>query len=287
MAKRISPLMALTATGLCMGIIPAVFAGTQILPIVDYLTRYSGQQVIVYGTLTDEVHQHMVQPPPEHQKIAYLRPDSGGQMVIYLAKEVAPCRGALKLSGRVLELRGPSKRPGGPPSKVDETYVEHQLQVENSLCLPTQGLEVDLRLLGQAKVSVAEKQLALARLFKSQKGAIPLLIGHLNDQRIYEKSKTLPPPLNAPAHAAPAPQMVVDIPVSEVVSDLLYQIITPVYSSPHATRGKVYSHSVFLVKDWSRWWKTNQHKTLAQIHTELRPKVDAYWLGKGLTQILN
>ncbi|MGE3724661.1 MAG: hypothetical protein AB7I41_03865 [Candidatus Sericytochromatia bacterium] len=287
MAKFKSPLIALTATTLWLGLTPAVLAGGQILPIVDYLTRYPGQKVTIYGTLTDEIHQHMVHPPPSHKKIAYLKPDIGGQMVIYLNKEAPPCNGALKLSGEVLELRGPSKRPGGPPSKVDETYVEHQLQVDSSLCLPSQGLEVDLRLLGLEKASLADKQQALARLYKAKKVAIPLLIGHLNDQRIYEKGQTLPPPLNAPAHATPAPQMAVDIPVSERVSELLYQIITPVYSSPHATRGKVYSNSVFLVKDWSRWWDKNQHKALAQIHAELKPKVDAYWKGKGQTQVLN
>lgn len=257
------------------------------LPIVDYLTRHAGQKVTIYGRLTDEIHQHMVMPPPTHQKIAYFRPDIGGQTVIYLAKTAPPCQGPLKLVGQVVELRGSSKRPGEPPSKVDQTYVEHQLSVESSLCLPDQGPEADLRLLGLDGPPLSDKEKALARLYQGGKSSIPLLIGHLRDVRLYEKGKELPPPLNAPAHATPAPKMAVDIPVSERVSELLYRIITPVYSSPHAIRGKVYSNSVFMVNDWPRWWDKNQHKALAQIHAELRPKVDAYWKGKGQTQVLN
>lgn len=256
-------------------------------PIVDYLSQYTGQEVIVYGRLTDEIHQHMVQPPPKHQKIAYLKPDIGGQMVIYLAKDTPVCKGALKLTGEVVELRGPSKRPGGPPSKVDDTYVEHQLRVDQSQCLPTEGPEADLRLLGLEQASPTEKQQALERLFKAGKAAIPLLIGHLRDQRVYAKGQAVPPPLNAPANASPPPTLVVNTPVSAVVGELLYRIITPLYSSPYVSRGKVYSTSVFLVKDWESWWAKNQQKSLAQIHTELQPKVDRYWQTKGTAQVLD
>ncbi|MBT9544271.1 MAG: hypothetical protein IV090_02645 [Candidatus Sericytochromatia bacterium] len=275
------------ASALLLGLVPAALAGGNMLPIVDYLTRHAGQKVTIYGRLTDEIHQHMVMPPPSHQKIAYFRPDIGGQTVIYLAKTAPACQGPLKLVGQVVELRGSSKRPGEPPSKVDQTYVEHQLRVESSLCLPAQGLDADLRLLGLEEASLAQKQKARERLYQGGKNAIPLLIGHLRDERNYEKGKTLPPPLNAPVHASPPPPLVVNVPVSQVASELLYQIITPIYSSAYASRRKVYNSDLFLVKDWEKWWAKNQHKSLAQIHTELKPKVDKYWQTKGTAQILD
>ena len=277
----------LIASALLLGLVPAALAGGNMLPIVDYLTRFSGQKVTIYGRLTDEIHQHRVMPPPSHQKIAYFRPDIGGQMVIYLAKEAPTCQGPLKLVGQVVELRGSSKRPGEPPSKVDQSYVEHQLSVESSLCLPAQGPEADLRLLGLAEASLIEKQKARDRLYQGGKNAIPLLIGHLRDLRNYEIGKTLPPPLNAPAHASPPPAVVVNTAVSEVARELLYHIITPIYSSPYASRGKVYNSDLFLVKDWEIWWAQNQHKSLAQIHAELKPKVDRYWQSKGTAQSLD
>jgi hypothetical protein len=293
MFKRKSAQLSLIATiatgtaALLLGLTPAVLAGGQMLPIVDYLTDFTGQKVTIYGTLTTEIHQHMVQPLPSHPKIAYFKPDIGGQMVIYLSQDIRPCKGPLKLIGQVVELRGPGKRPGGPPSKVDQTYVEHQLRVDSSQCLPTQGLEADLRLLGLEQASLIEKQKAQARLYQAGKTAIPLLISHLHDLRSYEQGKASPPPLNAPAHASPPPEILLQIPVLEVVNDLLYRIITPLYSSPYASRGKVFNTSLFLVNDWASWWTQNQHKTLSQIHKELQPKVDKYWQNKGTVQPLD
>ena len=117
---------------------------------------------------------------------------------------------------------------------------------------------------------------------------MPLLIGHLHDQRLYATRQEVPASaMNAPV-TAPAPvPMTVRIPVGQICQDLLYEQIMPEYISPYAGNFKPFSSSIFMIHDWPRWWQANQHKTLAQIRQELEARVDRYWLEHGMVQLLD
>lgn len=94
-------------------------------PAIDSraLSAHVGQQVCVSGRVAVNAWQHLVGTVPGKSP-QYFDLADGGQLVVH-AVEGLPS-GSLELLGRVLEVRGSSKRPG----KVDETYVEYALDVE-------------------------------------------------------------------------------------------------------------------------------------------------------------
>lgn len=93
-----------------------------------------GQSIVVRGSISKIPWQHLIAPPPG-KVVDYLDLEDGGQTVIYVDK-TPPCRGLVEVEGVVLELRGRSKRPGGQPGKVDETYSELQIDVARYRCVP-------------------------------------------------------------------------------------------------------------------------------------------------------
>lgn len=94
-------------------------------PAIDSraLAAHVGQQVCLAGHVAVNVWQHLVGAVPGKTPHYVDLPD-GGQLVVHCAEPLPS--GALELLGRVLEVRGSSKRPG----KVDETYVEYALDVD-------------------------------------------------------------------------------------------------------------------------------------------------------------
>ena len=66
--------------------------------------------------------------------------------------------------------------------------------------------------------------------------------------------------------------------------ELLHRIVTPAPTRPVDHRGKVRSTQVLAIPDWPAFWRRRSGHTLAAIHAELAPLVDAYWAQQGTTQ---
>jgi len=133
-----------------------------------------------------------------------------------------------------------------------------------------------------SNVPLAHKRAVSRALVAAEKAAIPVLIGALRDARVYER-RDIANRMNLPPHTT-LPPLIAAITVGEHCADLLYEIITPRHASPYAGNFKVYSEQVLRVKDWQAWWAAHEHQSLAEIHAELQPLVDAYWQQHGTTQ---
>ena len=125
------------------------------------------------------------------------------------------------------------------------------------------------------------KEEASRKLVERGTAALPLLIAALHDTRVYER-RDISNRMNLPPNAPPPKPVIATITVGDRCRDLLYRIITPTSSSPG--RFKVFSTQILQIDDWDAWWEANRHKTLAQIHDDLRPLVDEYWNQHGTTQ---
>ena len=139
-----------------------------------------------------------------------------------------------------------------------------------------------IEILGR-NVPLAQKREASHALVAAGKTAIPVLISALGDARVYER-RDIANRLNLPPHATSPPPLLAEITVGEHCVDLLYAIITPPYASSYAGNFKVYSEQLLRVEDWQAWWAVYAQKSLAEIHAELQPLVDAYWQQHGTTQ---
>ena len=128
---------------------------------------------------------------------------------------------------------------------------------------------------------LAAKQEASQKLTEGGTAAIPFLIAALHDTRIYER-RDISNQINLPPNAAPPKTILAIVTVGQRCRDLHYQIITPASSS--SGRFKVFSTQILQIDDWPAWWAANKHKSLAQIHDDLRPLVDEYWKQHGTTQ---
>ena len=93
-----------------------------------------GDVVVVRGKLSKLPHQHLigsVTGKREH----YFDVTGGSQTIVYAASLPA-CTGELELRGKVLEVRGASKRPGDTKEmKVDSSYREFHVDVDEARCL--------------------------------------------------------------------------------------------------------------------------------------------------------
>ena len=263
------------------------------LTVTHNLAAHGGRTVAVYGRMSQVPHQHLLAPEAaKGHKVDYFQLDEAYQIVAYFPLAFSGCEGPLRLAGEVLKVEGGSKRPPGQGQEQkrdrDPGYVEHQLKVASWDCLVEDSPAGWLRELGLKTVPAARKQQLLKQLAAQGKAAIPLLIAHLRDERPFGTRQQVPAAaINAPAHA-PAPQPVtVTLPVGPVCSDLLYELITPAYSSPHMRTGKPFSQSYFLIRDWPHWWQANRHKSLEQIRKELEPRIDRYWLEHGTVQVID
>jgi len=131
-------------------------------------------------------------------------------------------------------------------------------------------------------VALAQKREASQQLVGAGKAAIPVLIGCLGDQRVYER-RDIVNRTDLPGFKPPPKPQIANISVGSRCQDLLYEIVTPV-GSPITANFKVFSEQKLQVDDWRVWWAANQGKSLADIHAELKPLVDEYWKRHGTTQ---
>lgn len=89
--------------------------------------------------------------------------------------------------------------------------------------------------------------------------------------------------INRPAHLPTPPQCINPVrteTLGERCERMLYNIVTPSYTSPYMTMltAKQAPPPPFVIEDWNRWWAQQKHHTLEQIHQEARKKIDAFWL---------
>ena len=88
-----------------------------------------GEAATIRGRVAKIIAAHMM-IGVKGKRPTYFDLEGGGQIVVYAVGEL-PADTLLELKGTVLEARGPPKKPGQRPSKVDDTYSEEQLDVES------------------------------------------------------------------------------------------------------------------------------------------------------------
>ncbi|MFO1054615.1 MAG: hypothetical protein U1F36_20525 [Planctomycetota bacterium] len=132
-----------------------------------------------------------------------------------------------------------------------------------------------------------EKEATGRALIASGVDAIPVLIAALDDGRAWETrdvaNRMNLPNNNLPNNAKVEP-LIVTRKVGERCRELLHEVVTPAPTAPPKGNLKLISPQVLLVDDWPGFWAKRRGKTLAQIHDELRPLVDAYFANRGAPQ---
>lgn len=237
------------------------------------------QPTVLYGRISKEINQHLI--AASKKEAVYFDVEGGDQIVAYVSAPIA-CKDRVELTGAMIEVRGPEKRPG-ETTKVDDSYRENQMDVSSWRCLEDIGALLDR--LADPKATADQKEAAKKRILSQGKDALPVLIAHLDDtrpvrRRDFQNYYNLPP-----NHPTPPPVMA-NVSVGEESEKMLYDLITPPPSSSVDFRGKVFSESVLRVKDWKDWWEKNKAKDLPQIHKDLQPLVDKYWKEHGTEQIV-
>jgi hypothetical protein len=251
-----------------------------------------GQDVVLEGKVSQTPWQHMIQDLPK-KVITYFDLDGGNQIVVYTTEEI-PCTGRIRLEGRVILTEGESKRPGSK-----EKYSEVQLDVTRWSCLPDQGdqgtgpFEKLLERLVDQNVTREDKQQVETELLKAGKDAIPVLIGHLKDDRpcwIEDSIANLAELTNRPVGDKTEPKVVKrPVALAERCNDLLLWIITPAgYRSPfeHVFKPRSIGGGMFRVEDWKAWWQRHQGESLEQIRDGVKPAIDAYFKSNGEEQVV-
>jgi hypothetical protein len=103
--------------------------------MMKHLIDHVDQAIQLEGQCSKIMWQHLMGFFLEYPHQAYFDLDDGSQTVIYSKQKItSECR--LQLTGKVIALRGGSKRPKSSKNgdnretKVDETYVEYHLLVD-------------------------------------------------------------------------------------------------------------------------------------------------------------
>jgi len=97
---------------------------------VSHWTQKVGEEVTIEGAVAKAIWQHMIRGVSGKQEVYVDLPDQT-QTVAYIDMAFN-CKGRIRLTGKVIELRGGSKRG----SKIDDkAYVEYHLDVTRWECL--------------------------------------------------------------------------------------------------------------------------------------------------------
>ena len=94
------------------------------------MKKLVGQKVELEGKLSDLPWQHLINFSDTHKEIQYFDLVNGDQIVVYSQNPIE-CAKKMKLSGKVIEVIGKSKRPGDT-SEIE--YVEYQILVDDWEC---------------------------------------------------------------------------------------------------------------------------------------------------------
>jgi hypothetical protein len=98
-------------------------------------TWKDGMPVTVRGKVSTIIWQHMM-TSVDGKKHAYFDVDGEKTQTVVYWKDPPTCSGMIEVTGKVLEIRGQSKRPGQQKeSKVDDKYVELHIDVESARCV--------------------------------------------------------------------------------------------------------------------------------------------------------
>ena len=93
-----------------------------------------GELVTVRGRVATVIWQHVIGPPASKTFAYFDLEGEDHQTVVYWTK--APgCAEAVEVTGRVLVVTGPPKRPGRRETKVDASYSEVHLDVDEARCV--------------------------------------------------------------------------------------------------------------------------------------------------------
>jgi hypothetical protein len=76
--------------------------------------------------------------------------------------------------------------------------------------------------------------------------------------------------------------------LGERCETLLYEIITPPYTSPYMTphTSKQMPPQPFVIPNWSQWWAQYQNKSLEEIQQEARKRIDEFWLHNSRASVV-
>lgn len=235
------------------------------------------QPWIVTGRVATVVHAHPLEAG-RGDDVVYLDSDDGRQLAVYLRGDKPREQAWVEVSGRPVEFEA-SSRPDGRPARVR--------QLDASSWRPLRGREETEELVRRLGDAPAGERAALgATILAGGIDALPVLIAHLGDARVYEKDRDVQNYVGLPAKGPrPEPRYAV-VTVGQVCGDLLHRLLTPPYPSPHAgvvkPRGEL-----FIVRDWPKWWRENHRRSLAQLHKGLERLVDRYFLSGGDPQVVD
>jgi hypothetical protein len=99
-----------------------------------YFEAHLGERVTLTGRLpTAAIWQHMTGHVPD-KTIVYIDLDGGHQIVTHMDRQ-PDCRGDIEMTGKVFEVRGPSKGAHrGEQGAEREQYWEYALDVDSWRC---------------------------------------------------------------------------------------------------------------------------------------------------------
>ncbi|HSA60554.1 MAG TPA: hypothetical protein VLJ37_12815 [bacterium] len=243
------------------------------------------KEIRLYGRIAQVINQHLIEASKKES--VYIDLEDGGDQIVAYVPHSLSCRGRVELTGKWIEVRGPTKRPGRE-TKVDDSYVERQMDVTRWRCLDLDDENVAALIdrLADPKASLEQKEAVKRRILDQGRDAVPVLIDHLGDARVFKRQDiqnyyNLPPNLPTP------PPVMANVTVGQECERILYDLITPNPSPSAGTvKGKPFSFSVLRVTDWKAWWEKNKGKGLEEIHQDLQPLVDRYWREHGTEQVV-
>lgn len=91
------------------------------------LNKYVEKRISLKGDISDMPWQHLILYDPDYPYILYFDVNED-QIVIYSKIEIK-CKKNLWIFGKVIEVKGTSKRPGS-----NEPYIEYGILVNTFLC---------------------------------------------------------------------------------------------------------------------------------------------------------
>ena len=91
------------------------------------LSKQVDKQVTITGKISDIPWQHMIASVKGYPKSEYFDLEDKTQIVIYCKNAITE-RGMISITGKVIGVKGGSKRPGVAKS---ETYVEYHVAVDS------------------------------------------------------------------------------------------------------------------------------------------------------------
>ena len=93
-----------------------------------------GLPVVAQGKISDRPWQHLV-GSVEGKTAEYFDLQDGSQIIVYVT-ETPDCPEGVRVSGKVIEIRGASKRPGEAESKAGGDFSELHIDVASFRCVP-------------------------------------------------------------------------------------------------------------------------------------------------------